>query len=478
MIEFYNFSWKARILITVILGLCVLGQTLAMVLNFYRNRLNPRIALKNLLEIFILLQVLVFSFLHGQIVNGYKTGFVVASGYENIRIVLFILTLTLLVLVCFLKKTYLPLSLIPAIAISLPIIEKILGEAFPWFFIGALIFLLVRSIRLCITSAIAIKTNISALSVIHAIDTLDTGVLFSENDGHILLSNQKMQKLMLAMTGKTFRNSIEFYDMLVSEEDTWRYKKNELDEQRVYILSDASAWMLTKTDVSYLMKNYIHISLADVSQLWSLTRELQIQDEELRHKSDELKETIANLYSLSKKKEIENARMRAHDILGQRLSVLLRTIRTDNDIDYALLESLSKGLLSELKAEQDEIGPYDELKGIQEIFLAIGVDIKFEGSLPQDEEQAHLFVDIIREGSTNAVRHGLATEINIKSESIEETYNLTINNNGHTTSTPIALGSGIRTMRKKVDSQGGDLEIIQEPIFTLAAVLPGGDKYE
>ena len=246
----------------------------------------------------------------------------------------------------------------------------------------------------------------------------------------------------------------------------------------IYILSDGTAWMLTKTDVSYLMKNYIHISLANVSQLWELTSKLQVQDKELRNKSNELKETIANLHNLSIKKEIENARMRAHDILGQRLSVLLRTIRSDNDIDYDLLESLSKGLLAELREERDEIGPYDELKSIQEIFASIGVEIKFEGNFPKNEDQADLFVDIIREGSTNAVRHGLATEINIKAELIEDTYNLTINNNGHTSTTPITAGSGIKVMRKKVSAQGGNLNIIYHPTFTLSAVLPGGDKYE
>ena len=480
MTEFYTFSSLAHIFITFILGICVMTQCLALVLNLYRRSLiltSPRV-FENLYEVSILCEIFVFSLLHGQMINGYGNGFVALTGYENIRIFVFILVLMLAIVVCVLTRTVLPLGVIMASVISLPILEGALGHIFPWLFISALLFFLGRSIKICISSVTAIRTNISALSVINAVDTLHTGVLFSENDGHILLSNHQMQNLMISITGKVFRNSMEFYDMLVSGKDESRYKKDELDGQIVYILTDGTAWILTKTDIPLRMKNYVHISLADVSELWELTTKLQLQSQKLRQKSDELKKTIANLHILSKEREIENARMRAHDILGQRLTLLLRTIQNDHDLNYDLLISLSKGLLAELKAEQNEIGPYDELKSIQQVFAAIGVDVEFDGQLPNNTELACLFVDIIREGSTNAVRHGFATQINIKAEPKENTCNLTINNNGHTKNTPVIPGSGIELMRKKVDDHGGNLDIIYHPLFTLSVVLPGGDQYE
>ena len=86
MIEFFSFSWEARISITFILGICVLFQTLAYILNYYRWSLIKTRVVENLLEISILFQILVFSLMHGQVVNGYKNGFVVPIGYENIRI--------------------------------------------------------------------------------------------------------------------------------------------------------------------------------------------------------------------------------------------------------------------------------------------------------------------------------------------------------------------------------------------------------
>ncbi len=477
MIEFFSFSWVTHISVTFIFGICIIAQCLALVLNLYRRSLTlvtPR-AFENLFELSILCEIIVFALLHGQMINGYKNGFVVPTESESIRILAFILVLILAIAVCIVTKTTLPFSVIPATAISLPILENALGYAFPWLFIAALIFFMGRSIKICIYSVIAVRTNISALSVINAIDTLHTGVLFCENDGYTLLINHQMQNLMIAITGKIFRNSMEFYQMLVSGKYDSRCKKAELDGQIVYLLPDGSAWMFTKTDIQFRMKGYIHISAADVTELWILTAKLQIQDQNLREKSDELKETIANLHILSKEREVENAKMRAHDILGQRLTVLLRTIQNEHDLNYDLLISLSKGLLAELKAEQNEIGPYDELKSIQQIFAAIGVDIQFKGQLPENGQRACLFVDIIREGSTNAVRHGFATQINIRAEPGENEFNLTINNNGHTTNAPIIPGSGIGLMRKKVDAQGGNLNITYYPLFTLSVVLPGGD---
>lgn len=477
MNEFYAISWKVHILIIVILGLCVLMQTLALILNFYRNNFNKTLAFQCILEFFILCEILVFSLLHGQMLSSYRNGFLVPSGYEQVRVFVFLVIFILVIIVCILSGQWLPLSVIPAAAISLPMMENILDHLFPWFFTGALMFFLIRSIRKSSFSIIGIQTNISALSVTHAIDILNTGILFSENDGYILLSNEQMRKMMIAITGRLFRNAIQFYDAVLSDKYQSRYQKIQLDGQMVCLLPDGTAWMFAKADIVIGLKNYIHISVADVTELWILTTKLQLQDQALRNKSNQLKKTMANLHTLSQEKEIESAKIRAHDILGQRLTVLLRIIQNQGKVDYDLLTSLSKGLLAELKAEHNEPSPADKLESIQHIFAAIGIDITIEGQLPDSSQEAQLFIDIIREGSTNAVRHGLATQINIKLKALDHSYQLTINNNGYTPDAPITLGSGIRGMRKKVSAQGGSLEIRQDPSFTLSVVIPGGDEY-
>ena len=136
MIEFMSFSWIFRMFITVLLGVCVLAQTLAIVLNHHSKRLSTRLMFENALEIIILFEILIFSLMHGQIVSGYKNGFIVATGYENLRTFMFFITLILIILVTSLSKKVFPLIVIPAAIISLPAAEIILAEFFPWFFIS------------------------------------------------------------------------------------------------------------------------------------------------------------------------------------------------------------------------------------------------------------------------------------------------------------------------------------------------------
>lgn len=478
MTKFLATPFELSLVITFILAACVLIQTLTILFSFYRNRLQTVGMIENILEILILLQILVLSIMHGQMLNNYKSGFNIPIGAEYLRIAVFSFISVLAIWICLKKKTPRPLSIIFVSAISLPFLEDSFGNLFPLFFIFALTYFLVRSIKSCVRSIHSIKTNISALSISYAINTLQSGILFSEKDGHTLLSNDKMKMLMIAFAGEIYRNALEFYTMLTLGQDESRYKKVELDQQVVYLLPDETAWMFTKTEITIKTKNYIHISAIDVSEQWKLTLELRLQGHELSRKSQELNKTISNLYFLSKEKETENAKMRAHDILGQRLTVLLHTMQMSKHLDYQLLTSLTKGLLAELKAEQNKMNPYDEIKSIQYIFSAIGVTIRFDGQLPVNEERARLYVDIIRESSTNAVRHGFATQISIKAEQKETTTNLTIVNNGFVPSFPITLGSGIGMMKKKVCSLGGSLDVIRDSTFTLLVVLPRGDEYD
>ena len=123
MIDFFNFSSTSLIFIALIIGFCVLAQTLALVLRFFRHGLTTLGTFKILLELFILLEIFNFSLLYGQMLNGYNNGIAVPSGYENIRIPIFLIICILVLIVFTLKKNLLVLSVIPATMVSLPIME-------------------------------------------------------------------------------------------------------------------------------------------------------------------------------------------------------------------------------------------------------------------------------------------------------------------------------------------------------------------
>lgn len=475
MIEFLSFSLNFRLVIVLLLGVCILTQTFALVVTYYRARIGKLPFFENLLEMSILLELVVFVVLYGQLMNGYKIGLVILSGYKILRITVFLSISVLAITVSYLKKTGLPLFALLAASITLPIIERALNARYPWVFIIALVLFLLRSVVICIRSIQSIRTTISALSVVQAIDTLNTGLLYSENNGRILLSNYKMQDLMISLTGKFYRNATAFFDYLVSPPTNSKFAQVELEGQMVCLLPDNTAWMFTKSDIIFHQKKYSHISASDVSEQWALTVELQQKHQVLKDGSNMLNQTIKNLHILCREKEIEHAKTRAHDVLGQRLSVMLRTIQNERDVNYDLLRSLSKGLLKELTTEERQINPDEQLKNIQAIFKEIGVDINVEGEFPKHDGTSGLFTDIIRESTTNAVRHGLATKVDIAIQQKDNEYHLIISNNGHTSTKTIAYGGGIQTIIRKVTTLGGKLEIKQHPTFKLSVIIPGGE---
>ena len=475
MTNLLKLTVATRLWLTLLIGITTLLQTIAVVLTHYKTDLHKNAFLEKLLEFLILSEIILFALMFGKLLNGYKIGLVIPTGYTVIRIIMFLTVITLFIVLKKIRKNNYSFIAIVASIIALPIVESMFSDYYRWLFIATLLALLIRSVYISIESVETIKNNISALSVTHAIDTLNTGLLYSENDGHIILSNNKMHDLMLKLTGTIYRNANTFYDYLISNDFETRFKKVEVKGQTVFLLPNDNAWMFTRKDVVFNNKNYCHISASDVSKQWELTQNLQDQNEILKEKSSILKERIDNLYFLSKEKELEYARNRAHDILGQKLSVMLRSLHADEKVDHSLLKDLSKDLMKKLVEEDEDVSSLDQVSNIQNIFNTIGVDIDFEGEFPLQKEKSALLFDIIREGTTNAVRHGLATEIKIRIDENENHYYLSIANNGYTPNEPIIWGSGIKEIQNKVLALGGKLDIKQYPLFELAIKIPGGE---
>ncbi|MCL1872344.1 MAG: hypothetical protein FWF90_18290, partial [Promicromonosporaceae bacterium] len=155
-----------------------------------------------------------------------------------------------------------------------------------------------------------------------------TGVLFCETDGYILLSNARMETLIkVIFTENVRRNANHFMERFISGRINPACQKTEFEGQIVCLLPDETAWMFTRTELRVKRRTYIQLSATDITERWRLTAELQAKNTELRQRNEELEETIANLHILSREREAQRAKMRAHDVLGQSLTVLLRGIR-------------------------------------------------------------------------------------------------------------------------------------------------------
>ena len=476
MIEFYSWTQVERTFVTLLIAFCVIVQTLATVLRYYQ-RPHPRLRLfENLLELFLLLHIIVLSLLMGEAQLGHFSGLIVPTGYVAMR---YISTACVGVVACiamiYTKKAWY-LVIICVSCLTLPFMETICGNAYAWIYIGALAFWLIRGTYIFVTQYRKINANISALSVKSAIDSLHTGILFSEQDGLIALANVQMQRLMVEFTGRIYRNSQHFYERLVAKELLPGCRVEEHEGQLVCLLPDGKAWVFTRMEMKVKNKQYIQLTATDITERWALTTELRKQEELLIIRGEELREMIMGLQKLSKAREFQNAKLRAHDILGQRLTMLLYGVNSGQELDYDLLCAQLQRLLDDLKSDHITASPQEKLDNLHQTFKTIDVEIYFDGKLPEEDVKGYLFVDIIGESVVNAVRHGFASKVFIKVDCVEDVWYLEITDNGYSSFQPIKEGSGISGMRGKAEQQGGTLVVTNYPYFILKVELPGGQK--
>ncbi len=464
--------WNARPLITLLIVLFVVSQTLAAILSYHRHPRNRGWRSENALEFALLAQALVCSLLPGQVFYGYEASLLSPTGYAAIRIAAALTVSLFAVIVSQHTRKPWPLFALAAVCLTLPFMETVSGSAFPYFFILAVLLLSARGVGVCVLRIRELKTSLSALSIKSAIDSLPTGVLFSEKDGFILLSNERMQGLMISLAGEVLRNGNRFYELLQAGEVAIGCERRELERQIVYLLPDHSAWMFTRTELRIGRKNYYQLTAADITERWLLTEQLQMQEKQIKQSSEELSEAIGGLHILSMERETQRTKMRAHDILGQRLTVLLRAVRSKQALDYDSLRFLADGLFDELKTAEATPSPREELDRLKQIFSSLGVDVEVLGELPADNARAMLFTDIAREAVTNAVKHGFAAKVVIRLNGLNDGFRMEISNDGFPASGEIKEGGGLGGMRRRLEPFGGTLQVQTSPRFTLTIELP------
>lgn len=478
MINFYRLSESLRLALVLLIGISVFTQTIAFLLSIYRKVYNELYLLIDVFEVMILGSLMVMGLILGQALNAYDISMIPAMSYLELRKTLFYLILFLSLILTF--KTKKPIYLLGLLGslILLPRIEILSQKSYLALYTLSVLILFLRSLLICKNSIWHIRTKVSALSIVQAINTLDSGTLYSKSNGRIVLINDQMQNLMILLSGRMYRNANDFYNLVTLESENNNLYLNGLRVENICLMPDGRAWLFKRQKISLLNKIYTHISATDVSNAWNLTQMLKKQNIELQEKSENLKKTIENLYEISQSTKIDNIQNQVHDVLGQHISYMLKLIKEDKPLDFQQLKNLSEGLIAEIWIDEATIEPLIEIENLIQVFSTIGVSIIFKNDYPKDEKILSLLFDVVREATTNAVRHGFATEITVVNKKSENDYLFTISNNGHLPKGKIIFGEGLSEIKNKVRSVGGKLRIKQSPKFIIEICIPGGDINE
>ena len=476
MAEFYAWSPSARLAATLFIALCILSQAMSAILSFYRRRGSFKRIIENALEFAILAHLLVCSMLHGQVMQAASVLLIPATGYIGSRIAVFALLVAILVVLTVIDKTPRYILAIVAAGLSLPLMEPLIGSAFAWACLSSMLFWFVRSIGAAFSHYKEIKSGLSAISIKNAVDSLSTGVMFCEKDGLILLANDKMQQLMMALAGRIQRNGRQFYEQITTGKTQADCKIAWLEDKSVCLVLECAVWNFNTVELHIGRKEYFQLTASDITERWRLTEKLQTKNNELLRRQEELGDMITNVHKITRDREAQKVKIRTHDILSQRLTLLLRSIRNEQELDIKRLRSLSHSLMDDLKAVSRSLPPQEELDDMIATLRSVGVQVMMKGELPGDSSCGRLLAEIIYEAAANSVRHGFATQVCVQIDDRQGTCCLHITDNGYPPTGNFIEGGGISGIREKVRAFGGTVFVSANPRFTLTVTLPASVK--
>lgn len=204
----------------------------------------------------------------------------------------------------------------------------------------------------------------------------------------------------------------------------------------------------------------------DITEVYKLHQKLNEQNKKLKENNKKILLSIDNIEELEKEKNLLKLKNKYHDILGQNLSILQQYLNKEN-ITQENFEEIKFMIQKMFIDIEDTDDTNTNLENLIKIHKKNVTDIIIDGKLPQNKETAKVFFEIIREATTNAIRHAGSSKVfvNIK-ETLEETY-MIITNDGRKPNEFITENQGIKDMRRKVKKLGGMFYISTVPEFSV-----------
>ena len=213
MLSFYFFPEAVRVAFSLATVICAAVSALVVVLLHYRSKHGLPYWRNGATAFLTLCQAILCVALIAQVQHNVIGSFIVPGVYILPRYIVF----AVLVVVCVLsmrKKQFLQLISVSASFLTLPIIEVWTGRAFPAAFTVSLLIILISGVWSTIKIRHELRTDISGLSVVEAMDSLDTAILFNHENGQIILVNRKMQELMIKTAGSAVYDGRRYLEQI------------------------------------------------------------------------------------------------------------------------------------------------------------------------------------------------------------------------------------------------------------------------
>ena len=517
MHNFYFLPEAVRVAVSLTTIINAAIAALVLVLHQYRFKRGFSYWLVGAAALLALCQAVVCVALIAQAQQNVYVGFIVPSRYILLRYAVF----AALAAVCFitvvsgqwsvvgrrwqrvrqtpystLHISHFALFTAAASFLTLPVMESWAGRAFPAAFAAALLLLLFSGVWIMMKIRRELQTDVSGLSVMEAMDSLDTAIMFYHKSGHILLMNRKMQELMIKTAGRVVYNGRLYLETVVipnsesTGKDSYLYRvgyySNTLPQNGAKTPhapvgslptlhtphSNDGEWLFTIMEKKIGGRLVAQLTATDITEQNRVNLILREKQTELESQQDKLKSFLENIEENSRTGELLRIKTELHAEQNEKLAVLLQYLRygqTRNGESPAIAgASILRGAK---KMETASAQPEVLLDAIATQYESIGVKIIVTGELPFERDIAAALVQILREAAANAVMHGVASEIHAEIATDVNEISMRVTDNSGLPPKELREGSGIAGMRSCAEKLGGSLEISTVPRFTVAVKI-------
>ena len=306
------------------------------------------------------------------------------------------------------------------------------------------------------------KREITLDSIREALDNLPRGLCFSDEKGIPLLINRKMYQLAEEATGKLCRNAEEMWREILELEGQKCIEPLYKGNISAFRWTDGNIWQFSRTELTLQNQRYIQTTATDITRLYTLTEELEKNNSVLDKQYKRLKNLLNEIVQITQEEAILASKVKIHKELGECLLAARRYLilkQPDKDIFkfFEQWHEIITFMESKLK-EEKKTSDY-AMRELIEAACALGCTIIFEGSTQEDAGHYPILKNAIREAMSNAIRHAGANELTVHMDIEDNTLYAVMKDNGNRLITSISEGSGLSTLRSRIEQAGGNMEI-------------------
>lgn len=245
---------------------------------------------------------------------------------------------------------------------------------------------------------------ISRNAVKEGFDTLPAAICYFDRNGLLRLINHRMQELAAVLCGCDLQTLTDLEQALRSPGGGVELRD---EAARIYAFPDGTVYHFAVRPVQdkYGIP-YTEVMATDVSRLAALHAALQQENERLADANRRAKRLYDNMPDIVREEEILKMKMQVHDDIGHTLLAARRALRHEHDLARIKSEAAEwESSISLLCRARQEDTAEDPLTCMQRRAAVLGAAVQLRGAYPAARATRELYALILRECTSNAVRH-------------------------------------------------------------------------